>query len=107
MTLRNSGDDWTLMGSTMVGLRRLDNVRDLIKAVILGGVEGDYIETGVWRGGASIFARAVITAYGEQASRTSYVCDSFSGHLLETGMLTQGTRTWIKLPTWKCQRCCK
>ena len=94
MTLREAGDDWTLMGSTMVGLRRLDNVRDLIKAVILNGVEGDYIETGVWRGGASIFARAVIAAYGEQASRTSYVCDSFSGLPPGDRDLDPGDKNW-------------
>ena len=78
----------------MVGLRRLDNVRDLIKAVILNAVEGDYIETGVWRGGASIFARAVIAAYGEQASRTSYVCDSFSGLPPGDRDLDPGDKNW-------------
>ena len=34
---------------------------------------------GVWRGGASVFARAVMSAYGETDKRVSYVCDSFQG----------------------------
>ena len=35
-------------------------------------------ETGVWRGGSSIVARAVLAAYGA-TDRISYVCDSFAG----------------------------
>ena len=42
-------------------------------------VEGDYIETGVWRGGASIYARAVLATLGKTDHRVSYVCDSFQG----------------------------
>lgn len=96
MTLREKGNDWTLMGSTMIGLRRLDNIRDLLKAIILNNVEGDYVETGVWRGGASIFARAVIAAYGEQRGRVSYVCDSFSGLPPGDRNLDAGDKNWDK-----------
>ena len=96
MTLREKGNDWTLMGSTMIGLRRLDNIRDLLKAIILNNVEGDYVETGVWRGGASIFARAVIAAYGEQRRRVSYVCDSFSGLPPGDRNLDAGDKNWDK-----------
>jgi len=32
----------------------------------------------VWRGGASIFARAIVQSY-EQRHRVSYICDSFAG----------------------------
>ncbi len=39
---------------------------------------GDLIETGVWRGGATIFMRAVLKAYGD-TSRTVWVADSFQG----------------------------
>eukprot|EP00970_Alexandrium_tamarense_P015438 scaffold5170_cov200-Alexandrium_tamarense.AAC.12 len=33
----------------------------------------------VWRGGSSVFVRAVLTVLGEADKRVSYVCDSFSG----------------------------
>ncbi len=39
---------------------------------------GDLIETGVWRGGASIFMRAVLRAHGV-TDRAVYVADSFEG----------------------------
>src|SRR5262249_48778679 len=42
------------------------------------GVPGDFIETGVWRGGACIFARAVLRAYGDP-ERKVWVADSFEG----------------------------
>jgi hypothetical protein len=46
--------------------------------VLSEGVEGDLIETGVWRGGASIFMRAVLAAYGIE-DRKIFVADSFEG----------------------------
>ena len=77
--IRQMGGDWTFAGDTMTGPKRLDNVKDLILNVTKENIEGDYIETGVWRGGSSIFARAVITALGQEKDRVSYVCDSFAG----------------------------
>jgi hypothetical protein len=41
-------------------------------------VQGDLIETGVWRGGAVIFMRAVLKAHGI-TSRRIWVADSFEG----------------------------
>lgn len=75
---RKAGHDWTYLGDTMTGFKRLDNVRDLLTDVVQNNIEGDYIETGVWRGGSSIFARAVLYVNG-QPNRISYVCDSFHG----------------------------
>jgi O-methyltransferase len=46
--------------------------------VIRRGVPGDLIETGVWRGGATIFMRAVLAAYGD-TGRSVWVADSFRG----------------------------
>ncbi|MEU6149357.1 TylF/MycF/NovP-related O-methyltransferase, partial [Actinosynnema sp. NPDC047251] len=37
----------------------MDNLQECVEAVIRDGVPGDLVETGVWRGGASIFMRAV------------------------------------------------
>jgi len=62
----------------MTGFARLDNVRDLLLDVLKNNIQGGYIETGVWRGGSSIVARAVVAAYGA-TDRISYVCDSFAG----------------------------
>ena len=75
---RKTGRDWPPEAETMIGLRRLDNLQDCIGSVIADGVPGDLIETGVWRGGASIFMRAVLAAYGDE-TRTVWVADSFSG----------------------------
>jgi hypothetical protein len=63
---------------TMIGRRRLDNVERLLVDVIERGVEGDVIETGVWRGGTTILMKAILDAYGE-AARSVYVADSFEG----------------------------
>ncbi|KAM3567280.1 hypothetical protein VYU27_010571 [Nannochloropsis oceanica] len=75
---RGSGLDWTYLGNTMTGGARLNNLESLLEDVFLQGIPGDYIETGVWRGGSSIFARAVMRSYNE-GHRMSYVCDSFRG----------------------------
>ena len=63
----------------MTGWKRIDNVRDLLMNVFNENIDGDYIETGVWRGGSSVFARSVITMFGQAESRIAYVCDSFHG----------------------------
>ena len=62
----------------MIGLKRLQNIQDCVTDVIEKGVPGDLIETGVWRGGASIFMRAILKAHGDTA-RKMWVADSFEG----------------------------
>lgn len=76
---RMGGRDWTYAGDTMTGWARLDNIYNLLRDVIKSDIKGDYIETGVWRGGASVFARAAIQALEPNSTRVSYVCDSFHG----------------------------
>jgi O-methyltransferase len=46
--------------------------------VLQKGIPGDFIETGVWRGGASIMMRAVLKAYGV-TDRRVWLADSFQG----------------------------
>jgi O-methyltransferase len=75
---REEGHDWPLKAETMIGLKRLDNIQDCVTSVIKNYVPGDLIETGVWRGGSSMFMRAVLKAYGDH-SRTVWVADSFRG----------------------------
>lgn len=75
---REEGRDWPLMADTMIGFKRLDNLQACIEDVIDNNVPGDLIETGAWRGGATIFMRAVLKAYGI-TDRTVWVADSFKG----------------------------
>lgn len=75
---REEGIDWPGFAYTMTGSKRIHSVQRLLESIFHAKVEGDVIETGVWRGGMSIFMRGVIHAYGQQ-HRKSYVCDSFRG----------------------------
>lgn len=75
---RSEGLDWPIEAETMVGIRRLDNIQALVCQIIRDDVPGDLIETGVWRGGAAIFMRAVLAAYDE-TSRIVWAADSFQG----------------------------
>jgi hypothetical protein len=63
---------------SMLPLVRLDNLQSCILDVIYRGVPGDLIETGVWRGGSTIFMRGVLKACGV-SDRTVWVADSFEG----------------------------
>lgn len=76
--LREFGWDWPSKAFTMVGTRRLAHFRGLVEKAIRRGVPGDIVETGVWRGGACIMARAVLRAYGV-TDRKVVACDSFEG----------------------------
>lgn len=75
---RDEGLDWPSTALTMVGRRRLHNFRSVIEQAIDQNVAGDILEAGVWRGGASILARAVLASYGVTERRV-IVADSFQG----------------------------
>jgi O-methyltransferase len=75
---REEGKDWPAEAETMIGLKRLNNIEECIRDVIQRGVPGDLIETGVWRGGAAIFMRAVLKAHRDE-ERTVWLADSFQG----------------------------
>ncbi len=77
-TARSTGRDWPARAETMVGLQRLANARFCIESVLADGVPGDLIETGVWRGGMSIFMKGVLKAHGDN-ERTVWLADSFQG----------------------------
>jgi O-methyltransferase len=76
--VRREGGDWPVDAETMIGVRRLDNIQACAGDVISRGVPGDFIETGVWRGGATIFMRGLLKAYGV-TDRRVWVADSFQG----------------------------
>jgi O-methyltransferase len=75
---REEGRDWPAIADTMIGLKRLDNIQDCVEDVLRSRVPGDLIETGVWRGGATIFMRAILEAHGVRDRRV-WVADSFEG----------------------------
>lgn len=76
--LRNDGLDWPVLAHTMIGMKRLNNLQFCVEEVLRRGVPGDLIETGVWRGGATILMRGILKAYGVK-DRCVWVADSFEG----------------------------
>jgi len=72
------GLDWPTHAETMVGTKRLENLRSCVETVLADKVPGDLIETGVWRGGSVIFMKAVLAAHGDE-DRVVWAADSFEG----------------------------
>jgi hypothetical protein len=75
---RKEGLVWPGYADTMIGLKRLDNLQYCVETVLQENIPGDLIETGVWRGGACIFMKAVLKAY-EIQDRKIFLADSFEG----------------------------
>ena len=75
---RMEGRDWPVLAHTMIGMKRLDNLQFCVESALADNVPGDLIETGVWRGGATIFMRAILKAHGV-TDRLVWVADSFEG----------------------------
>jgi hypothetical protein len=57
---------------------RMKRVQQAYEDIRGNGVEGDLIECGVWRGGITIWMKAVLTSYGD-TTRNVWVSDSFAG----------------------------
>lgn len=78
-----SGDEKALFqhvrrrGLTMVSDERLFATILACKHVLECGVEGDFLECGVWRGGNALLAAGIFKLYG--ATRRVYLFDTFSG----------------------------
>jgi O-methyltransferase len=70
--------NYTELAHTMVGRKRLDNVQYCIEEILKSRIPGDLIETGIWRGGTTIFMRGVLAAYGI-TDRRVWAADSFQG----------------------------
>src|SRR5208337_5230741 len=75
---RQDGRDWPSEAETMIGMLRLNNIQRCAEDALRSGVPGDFVETGVWRGGAAILMRAILAAYGDR-TRQVWVADSFEG----------------------------
>jgi O-methyltransferase len=69
---------WPRRAHTMIGAKRLRHLRQLVERTIIEQIPGDYIETGVWRGGACILIRGVLAAY-DIRDRRIFCADSFEG----------------------------
>lgn len=61
----------------MIEMLRMNNFQYCIEQVIKDNIEGGIIETGVWKGGACILARAVCKELN--SDKIIYVADSFEG----------------------------
>jgi O-methyltransferase len=68
----------TELSHTMIGRKRLENLQLCVETVLADNIKGDFIETGIWRGGACIFMQGILMAYGA-TDRTVWAADSFEG----------------------------
>ncbi len=62
----------------MIGQKRLDNLQYCAEAVLKDDIPGDFLEAGVWKGGAGILLRAILKAHNCR-SRRVWLADSFQG----------------------------
>jgi cephalosporin hydroxylase len=76
--IRAQGRDWPATALTMIGTARMRQLRQACETVIQERIPGDLIETGVWRGGAAIYMRAILAAWGATDPRV-WAADSFQG----------------------------
>lgn len=75
---RSLGRDWPSQAMTMVGDANLANIRQLFEMILAARVPGDLMEAGAGRGGACIFMRGLLEAFGIRDRRV-WVADSFAG----------------------------
>jgi hypothetical protein len=73
------GSSWPGQAMSMAGLRRLNNLHALIEDTIAHNIPGDFIETGVWKGGLCAFVAVLYTAYDQWPDRHIWLADSFRG----------------------------
>lgn len=62
---------------TMTGYLRLSNLQSCMLDVIKNNISGDFIETGVWKGGSCIFAKKILDK--NSIKKQIFVADSFCG----------------------------
>jgi hypothetical protein len=72
-----NGTNWPKRAFTMIGRKRLENLQYCVEYVIQNNIDGDLIETGVWRGGAVIFMQGIVKSY--KSNKKVFVADSFNG----------------------------
>lgn len=75
---RFGGGDFPATACTMIGQNKMDHLRKLCEDVIENKIPGDFIETGVWRGGACVFMAGILK-YHSITDKKVWVADSFEG----------------------------
>jgi hypothetical protein len=79
-TMKNSpGASWPIDTETMTYEANLDFLLKASIDIIIRGIEGDIIETGVWKGGCILFMKTIFDTYNDSVNRNFFVCDSFEG----------------------------
>lgn len=73
-----SGNGGLPLAYTMIGRRRLDHLEWCVTTALDEGVPGDFMECGVWRGGACLLMKALLELSGDRDRRV-WVADSFAG----------------------------
>jgi O-methyltransferase len=90
---RLNGRDWPGYADTMIGSERLENIENCFYKIFQQNIPGDFIETGVWRGGACIYMKALIREIGHHLyGRKIFVADSFNGLPKPTHIQDHGSR---------------
>ena len=84
---RMEGLDWPTDALTMIGMKRMNNLHEMLDYVRINDIEGDLIETGVWKGGATIFMKLYCDIY--EMNKKIFVCDSFEGLPKPSGKFPQ------------------
>lgn len=64
-------------GYTMIGYKRLCNIESLVIEILKNNIDGHLIETGVWRGGATIYMKHLLNKFN--SDKKVFVADSFCG----------------------------
>ncbi|EJR37284.1 macrocin O-methyltransferase [Bacillus mycoides] len=75
---RQDGMDWPRAAHSMIGRERMNQLHEALETVVRENIEGDFIETGVWRGGSCIFMNGFLQA-NNITDRNVWVADSFEG----------------------------
>src|SRR5262245_46090192 len=78
---------------TLLTKGQLDLIEKAVRTVVEQDVPGDFIEAGVWRGGAIILMRALLDAYAV-TNRNIVAADSFAGIPLNTRAKNDPVDTW-------------
>jgi len=65
-------------GISMLGEHKLDTLRYCTEDCLRNNIQGDIIETGVWKGGATIYLAGILKAHGNKDKKV-FVADSFAG----------------------------
>ena len=75
---KEEGYDFPISAVTMIGHKRLNNIQYCVQTALDDKIPGDLIEAGVWRGGACLFMKAILTSNNIN-NRKVFLADSFAG----------------------------